>query len=61
MPAGQVTDARVALLSELIDHAPMFPPAQLPLDEALADHEAALASDAGWMVKRFVVSGVGGR
>ena len=32
----------------------MFPPAELPLDEALADHEAALASDAAWLVKRFV-------
>lgn len=51
MPA----DARRALLERLIDHAPMFPPAQLPLDEALADHEAARASDASWMVNRFVV------
>jgi hypothetical protein len=33
----------------------MFPPAQLPLDEALADHEAARASDASWIVNRFVV------
>jgi hypothetical protein len=55
MAAQTATDARVALLSELIDHAPMFPPAQLPLDEALADHEAALASDASWLVNRFVV------
>jgi hypothetical protein len=49
------TDARRALLERLIDHAPMFPPAQLPLDAALADHEAARASDAAWMVNRFVV------
>ena len=49
------TDAHRALLERLIDHAPMFPPAQLPLDEALADHEAARASDASWMVNRFVV------
>ena len=48
-------DARRALLGRLIDHAPMFPPAQLPLDEALADHDAARASDAAWMVNRFVV------
>jgi hypothetical protein len=49
------SDAYRALLERLIDHAPMFPPAQLPLDEALADHEAARASDASWMVNRFVV------
>jgi hypothetical protein len=49
------TDARRALLERLIDHAPMFPPAQLPLDDALADHEAARASDVSWMVNRFVV------
>jgi hypothetical protein len=48
-------DARRALLEHLIDHAPMFPPAQLPLDEALADHAAARASDASWMLNRFVV------
>jgi hypothetical protein len=48
-------DARRALLGGLIDHAPMFPPAELPLDEALADHAAARASDEAWMVNRFVV------
>jgi hypothetical protein len=48
-------DARTALLGQLIDHAPMFPPAQLALGDALADHEAARASDAAWLVNRFVV------
>jgi hypothetical protein len=48
------TDARRALLTGLIDHAPTFPPAQLPLDEGLAEHRRVLASDAGWLVRRFV-------
>jgi hypothetical protein len=49
-----VTDARRALLGELIDHAPLFPPASLPLDEALEDHRRARSSPHAWMVKRFV-------
>jgi hypothetical protein len=54
-------DARRALLSELIDHAPLFPPASLPLDEALADHDRARAGEYAWMLRRFVApaSGLG--
>jgi hypothetical protein len=48
-------DARHALLGGLIDHAPTFPPAQLPLGAALADHAAARAGDTAWMLNRFVV------
>jgi hypothetical protein len=47
-------DARRILLERLIDHAPMFPPARLPLPEALEDHHAARASDESWMLARFV-------
>src|SRR5215204_7475357 len=43
-----------ALLSGLIDHAPLFPPASLPLDEALDDHRRARSSPHSWMVGRFV-------
>lgn len=43
-----------ALLSGLIDHAPLFPPASLPLEEALEDHRRALGSPHAWMVSRFV-------
>jgi hypothetical protein len=49
-----VTDARRALLGELIDHAPLFPPASLPLEEALEDHRRARESPYAWMVRRFV-------
>jgi hypothetical protein len=47
-------DARRALLAELIDHAPLFPPASMPLDEALADHERARSGEHAWLVRRFV-------
>jgi hypothetical protein len=47
-------NARRILLERLIDHAPMFPPARLPLPEALADHRRARASDESWMLARFV-------
>jgi len=43
-----------ALLSGLIDHAPLFPPASLPLEEALEDHRRARSSQHAWMVARFV-------
>jgi len=42
------------LLAELIDHAPLFPPASLPLEEALSEHERARASADAWLLRRFV-------
>lgn len=48
-------DARHALLGRLIDHAPLFPPASLPLEEALAEHERARAGEHAWLLGRFVV------
>jgi hypothetical protein len=48
-------DARRALLTELFDHAPLFPPASLPLDEALAEDDRARASEHAWLLNRFVV------
>jgi hypothetical protein len=50
-----VTDARRALLTGLFDHAAMFPPASLPLDEALAEDDRARASEHAWLLGRFVV------
>jgi hypothetical protein len=38
----------------LIDHAPTFPPEQLPLDEGLAEHRRVRAGETGWLVNRFV-------
>jgi hypothetical protein len=55
VPLAAPLDARRGLLAGLIDHAPTFPPAELPLDAALREHEAALHSEPGWIVNRFVV------
>jgi hypothetical protein len=43
-----------ALFARLIDHAPLFPPAQLPLPEALEEHRLAREGPHGWVVRRFV-------
>ncbi|HVS86062.1 MAG TPA: hypothetical protein VHD91_10555 [Gaiellaceae bacterium] len=48
-------DARRALLTGLFDHAPTFPPASLPLEEALAEDERARRSEHAWLLGRLVV------
>lgn len=52
--AGTTTDSRQALFARLIDHAPLFPPASLPLPEALEDHRRARSTPHSWLVARFV-------
>ena len=47
-------DVRRALLERLIDHAALFPPASMSMDEALAEDRAARASPYSWMLDRFV-------
>ena len=49
-----VSDARVALLARLIDHAPLFPPASLALEDALAEAARARASASSFVLGRFV-------
>ena len=48
-------DARRALLTGLFDHAPMFPPASMELDEAIAEDRRAQESEHAWLLGRFVV------
>ena len=48
------SDARRALLADLIDHAPMFPPASLPVEDALAEHARARESEHAFMLARLV-------
>ncbi len=48
------SDARIALLSGLIDHAPLFPPASLDLPDALAEDARARESAASFVLARFV-------
>jgi hypothetical protein len=50
-----LSDARRALLAGLWDYAGVFPPAELPLDEALAEWRRIRASDDAWLVHRLVV------
>jgi hypothetical protein len=49
------SDARRALLGRLWDYAGVFPPAELPLDDALAEWRRIRASDDAWLVNRLVV------
>lgn len=43
-----------ALLSQLIDYAGLFPPAQLPLEQAFRNYARYLNEAEGWMLGRFV-------
>jgi hypothetical protein len=43
------------VLDGLIDHAALFPPASMPLDEALEEDRAARESSAAALINRFVV------
>jgi len=47
-------DVRRALLGGLIDHAPTFPPAELPTEQALAEDRRARASEHAWILNRLV-------
>jgi hypothetical protein len=49
-----LSDARRALLGRLWDYAGLFPPAQLPLDDAVAEWERIHGSGDAWMVNCFV-------
>jgi hypothetical protein len=46
--------ARRALLERLIDHAALFPPASMGMEEALAEDRTARSSEYAWMLDRFV-------
>jgi hypothetical protein len=48
-------DAAREFLGELVDDAGLFPPAGLSMGDALRGNESARASDAFWLVGRFVV------
>lgn len=45
---------RRALLERLIDHAALFPPASMTMEDALAEDRAARGGDYAWMLDRFV-------
>jgi hypothetical protein len=45
-----------AAFAGLIDYAGLFPPAQLPIDAAQAEYEAARRGPHAWMLGRFIVA-----
>lgn len=49
-----MTDAIRAALSVLIDHAPLFPPANLSVPDALAEDRRARIDEHAWMLARLV-------
>src|SRR5579875_2729353 len=44
-----------ALLTELIDYAGLFPPARLPLDQAIRNYARYRQESDAWMLGRFVI------
>jgi hypothetical protein len=44
-----------ALLTELIDYAGLFPPARLPLDQAIRNYARYRQGNDAWMLGRFVI------
>ena len=42
-------------MNGLIDYAGLFPPAKLPLDEAIAEYIFHLKEDKKWMLGRFII------
>ena len=55
MATREITGAREALLSHLIDHAALFPPASLPMEAALDVDRTARGTPYAWMLHRFLV------
>jgi hypothetical protein len=51
MPAASAR----ALMAGAVDYAGLFPPAQLPLADALAEYRRAQAGADAWMLGRFIV------
>ena len=50
-----MTAALRSLLSGVIDYAGLFPPARLPLSEAVAHFAASRESEPAWMLRHFIL------
>lgn len=55
MPAQTLTPAIRALMANLIDYAGLFPPAKLPLDDAIRNYARYLGEADAWMLGRFIL------
>jgi hypothetical protein len=53
--SGASAPALLAAFGELIDYAGLFPPAKLPLTQALAEYSAARTGPHAWMLGRFII------
>ena len=53
--ADSMPDARVALLSRLIDYAGLFPPAALPMETTVANYARYREGTDRWMLGRLIV------
>lgn len=53
---GGVPASLRALLAGLVDYAGLFPPAKLPMDEAVAEYARQRSGADRWMLGRFVVT-----
>lgn len=49
-----VLDARTAAFASLVDYAGVFPPASLPMPDAIAGYRRLRSSDDRWVVGRFL-------
>lgn len=50
-----ISDSTKAFLGQLIDYAGLFPPAALPLEEAIANYGRYRQDPLSWMLARFVI------
>ena len=50
-----MTNSLHTLMDELIDYAGLFPPAGLPMDQAVQNYAAYLQRDERWALARFIV------
>jgi hypothetical protein len=50
-----VAPALKALIADLIDYAGLYPPAKLPLEDAIANYKEYKSCDNSWMLRLFVV------
>lgn len=53
-PQHPISPALRALMRELIDHAGLFPPAELPMADAVAIYTERSSSGDAWMLGRFI-------
>ena len=54
-PRTPPTSQLKPLLANIIDYAGLFPPAKLPLDQAIRNYVSYLTATENWMLSRFII------